>query len=521
MKTIVTLSILALLVAPQLLPGQDTPIADAKKQVSAEVLKFEEHVVTLANPFFEGRVPGTNGMKVARDYMEFWFKQYGLVPAFNGEDGSPNGSWLQPFPMGGSAKVTSESMTVNGKTLAPEKDFVALTSGGSGDISAPLVFCGYGIRRGPDGFQSVPDDADLNDKVAVIFSHEPMKADGTSQWATDRRPWSRRRLTRFKARALGQMGAKAVIVVSAPGVKDASAGELERGRASRRSNNAIPVVHVTTAVGEFLAKGSGKSLMALREMADKGTAMVPMKAKAKISTEVEMDQLMAYNVAGMIPGQGKLKDEIVIIGAHLDHLGMGYFGSRSGPGKLHPGADDNATGAAAVIMLGERLAKYYKTLPADQPRRSIVCVGWDAEESGLNGSRYYVNNPIGKIEDHALCINFDMIGRVVEKRLTFAGADSGTGMQEWLKPIMEACPLTLRTNRGSGGSDHASFISKQVPYLFSINDLHNDYHTPRDTSAKINCVDGVRVVDLYEAIGKKIATLPEKPKWAGRSRRRR
>ena len=508
-----------LLLLPPALVAQ-TPIADAKKAVSAEVLKFEEHVVTLSNPFFEGRVPGSNGMEVAKDYMEFWFKQYGLVPSFSDEKGNANGSWRQPFPLGGKVQVSAEAMQVGDRKLIAAQDFLALPIGGSGKVDAPLVFCGYGIRTGPDGFSNLPGDVDLDGKIAVVFSHEPMDDAGKSQWATARRDWSRRRLTRFKASALGRVGAKGLIVIPAPGVSDPEAGILDRGRATRVRSDAIPVMHVTAAVGKEILKDSGKSAMDLRKMSDAGEAMLPLQTKVSISATVELERTMAENVAGTIPGRGALKDEIVIIGAHLDHLGMGYFGSRGGSGKLHPGADDNATGAAAVIMLAERLAAHYKSLPPDQPARSIVCVGWSAEESGLNGSRFYVNNPIGKIEDHALCINFDMIGRVEGKRLKFAGTTSGTGMEAWLEPIIKGSDLELQTSsRMSGGSDHMSFMQKQVPYLFSINDLHADYHTPRDTSDKINCVDGVKVIDLYESVGKIISTLPEKPKWVGRSRR--
>lgn len=527
MNRILPLAIACLLVAPAVLIAQGdaanngTPIADAKKQVSAEVLKFEEHVVTLANPFFEGRVPGSNGMEVAKDYMEFWFKKYGLVPAFADEKGKPNQSWRQPFPLGGKVSVTAESMTVGGTALVAEKDFLALPLGGSGSVEAPLVFCGYGILTGPRGeFSNLPKGADLSGKIAVVFSHEPLKEDGTSQWARTPGRFTRRRLARFKSNELRKLGAKGMIVIPPPGVKDAAASKLNRGRARRVREGAIPVMHVTSDVGEKLIAGTGKSLMGLRKMADAGESMLTLKTGVSMSATVEVERVMAENVAGMIPGRGALKNEIVIVGAHLDHLGMGYFGSRGGTGNLHPGADDNATGAAAVIMLAERLMKHYASLPPDQPARSIVCVGWDAEESGLNGSRFYVDNPIGKIEDHALCINFDMIGRVVNKRLKFAGTTSGTGMEAWLNPIIEDCPLELQTSgRMSGGSDHMSFMQKQVPYLFSINDLHGDYHTPRDTSNKINCVDGVRVVDLYEKIGKVISTLPDKPKWVGRRNR--
>lgn len=508
--------LLASVLAAGFAVAQDAPIQAAKAKVSDEVRKFEEHVVTLANPFFQGRVPGTRGMEIAREYMEFWFKEYGLQPAFADESGNARKSWLQGFPLGGKMKVMSESLTVGGAALDAGSDYVAMNIGGSGASSADLVFCGYGIGRGPDGYTSLPKDANLEGKIAVIFSHEPMDDGGQSKFATRPGRWSRHRLARFKARWLEGKKASAVIIINAPGAKGVDGSKLDRGTSSRPSR-VIPVFHMTTEAGQKLVAGSGKSLMDLRRMADAGPCMVDLEARVHVAAEVKRDTMMAYNVGGLIPGAGALADQIVMVGAHLDHLGMGNFGSRDRQNagkKLHPGADDNATGAAAVIMLAERLKKAYDAMPADAPRRTLVFVGWDAEESGLNGSAYYVNNPIAPIEKHALLINFDMIGRVTNKRLRLAGVTSGTGMEEWLTPIIEECPLTLLTQgRGSGGSDHMSFMRKRVPYLFSINDLHGDYHTPRDTSWKINCVDGVKVIDLYEKIMNKAAVIKEQPRW--------
>jgi Zn-dependent M28 family amino/carboxypeptidase len=192
---------------------------------------------------------------------------------------------------------------------------------------------------------------------------------------------------------------------------------------------------------------------------------------------------------------------------------MGEFGSRGGRGKLHPGADDNASGAAALILLADRLVDAYANLPEDAEARSILIVAFSAEESGLNGSRHYVQNPIRPLERHALMINFDMIGRIVNNRLAVTGVETAVGLEALVQPFFDASPLDVVTSRrGGGGSDHLPFLQREVPALFAIlADIreHPDYHTPGDTSDKINRVAALQTVDLFEDIALAAATHAE------------
>jgi hypothetical protein len=190
-----------------------------------------------------------------------------------------------------------------------------------------------------------------------------------------------------------------------------------------------------------------------------------------------------------------------VIGGHLDHLGQGDFGSREGPGKLHPGADDNASGSAGIILLGDMLKKAYDAEPAETPLRTIVFIGFSAEESGLNGSRYYVDNPIYPIKDTVLMMNFDMIGRIVNNRLavTAAGAKD---IKAWAEPFYAKSGLTVvERGAGGGGSDHASLLAVGVPILFAIiADFHDDYHTSRDTYDLIDREAAVQAVRLWHEL---------------------
>ena len=234
--------------------------------------------------------------------------------------------------------------------------------------------------------------------------------------------------------------------------------------------------------------------------------------------------LEAENVGGVLAGRGALKDEWIVIGAHLDHLGLGFYGARDARrvGEVHPGADDNATGSAAVLMLADKLAQSYAALPAGTDARSILFVGFDAEETGLHGSGHYVRNPIAPLEKHALMINFDMIGRIVNKRLSVQGSNSALGMEEWLKPIFDESPLDVVEAPIPGGSDHMMFMNKRVPYLFAIiADFHMDYHTPDDVSWKINREDAVRTIDMFHQIGLTAATHSGPFEWNSSQGRRR
>jgi hypothetical protein len=275
----------------------------------------------------------------------------------------------------------------------------------------------------------------------------------------------------------------------------------------------VPVFMMSTAAGEKLiaaCDGGKRSLMDLRKLADEPKEGQPMSFDLEGSTVAvagrsEEKPVKAENVVGVLPGRGALASEVIVIGGHLDHLGNGDFGSREGPGKLHPGADDNASGSAGVILLGESLKKAYDALPAETPLRTILFIGFSAEESGLNGSRHYVDNPIYPIKDTVLMMNFDMIGRILNDRLAVTSSAAAKGMTEWAKPMFDASGLVVVHNAsrggGGGGSDHASFMAVGVPILFAIiADFHGDYHTSRDVVGLIDRESSVKAIRLWHEL---------------------
>lgn len=504
-------------------PG-DAPIADALAAVSEEVRVYNDHLTILASPWMEGRVPGSRGMDRAMEYVEDHFKQTGLIPAFpvasQGRGGSEvitaNASYRQPFPLGGTSKVTQQELSIGDTALEPGTDFSVLGLGANGTADGEMVFVGYSINGGPDGYNSFNDDDDLTGKIALMLRFEPVDDEGKSRWGNNG-AWSNRASFNAKLNAIKDRNPAAVVIINPPGTNDPRANQLMDANSAGGKVLDVPVFMMSTAAADELVKNAdGRSLTDLRKLADEGRAIVPLKGRAQAAAKIETESLMAENLGGVLPGKGDLADEYIVIGAHLDHLGMGYFGSRSGPGELHPGADDNASGSAGILIFAERMKAVYEALPEGADARSILFMCFSAEESGLNGSKYYTNHPIVPIDDHTFMINFDMIGRIANGRLSVSGYTTGEGFGDWLKPYFADTPLTVvPADRINGASDHTPFMAKQIPILFGIcADFHADYHTPRDVSSLINRVAAVQTIDLFANIATGVATRPERFAWA-------
>ncbi len=481
------------------------PISEALLSSDPDVQRFNEHITMLASEYMEGRVPGGPGMERAKDYVEYFFRDFGLEAPFTAEDGTA--TYRNPFDLGGEVKLkrAETSMTVGGRKLsfAQDSDFVATGLGGSGEVTGGMVFVGYSVEDGPDGYESYEDDADLTGKIAVMLRFEPMDEEGVSQWGNNGR-WSGRANFRGKVRAAFDRGAEGIVIINPPGSADPRADRLAPMTGGGRPGLG-PVVMLSQEAGDMLMKAAsprGRSLMEMREWADANGGTVELRGAATIAAEFEVEPLIAENVGGMLPGRGALADEVIVIGAHLDHLGLGYFGSRGGTGELHPGADDNASGSAGIMLVAEWLAESYAQVPEDQPLRSVLFMAFSGEESGLNGSRAYANAPLGDIEDHVLMMNFDMIGRISNNRVSVSGISTGEGMAEFVQPFFDESPLEVVVPETmSGASDHTSFYNQSVPVLFAIiADFHEDYHTPADTIEKINRVGATHTARLFHDI---------------------
>jgi aminopeptidase YwaD len=251
------------------------------------------------------------------------------------------------------------------------------------------------------------------------------------------------------------------------------------------------------------------------------------------STPASRSAKQAFNVIGILPGNDPaLKNEAIVIGAHYDHLGRGGQGSLAANStEIHHGADDNASGTAAVIELARQFAKEKKN------KRTIVFMAFSGEEDGLFGSKYYVNNPAWPLDKTVAMINLDMVGRLNENKLNVGGIGTANelaplvqnqnaeiiGKTSTLKDangnatatVRGAIPIfNLQLNQdGFGPSDHSSFYGKQIPVLFFFTGTHLDYHKPTDTNEKIN-YDGLeRISNYVAAIARTIDENPSRPTY--------
>ena len=228
-----------------------------------------------------------------------------------------------------------------------------------------------------------------------------------------------------------------------------------------------------------------------------------------------------FNLAGVLPGHGPLKDEWVLLGAHHDHIGRGRFGSRSATsaGQIHEGADDNASGTAAVMLCARLLSDRFLKSPtgdsSQAPRRSIMLVTFSGEESGLNGSNYFVGHPPIPLERISLMINLDMVGRLVDERIQVCGSQSADQLPGIIEAAAAGSLLEPVLSTGlTSRSDHAWFYRKEIPVLFLTETVFPDeYHTIDDEAWKLNMEAGAAASELAAALVSEAALAPQSPVW--------
>ncbi len=511
--------------------------------LSADERLYHQHVVTLSNAFFEGRAPATRGSELAQEYLEFYFKQYGLTPLFPSEtkaaDGTevltPRAAWRQPFESGSSTVYDAQAVAWagggagGGAALKPGVDFVPLPQSGSGRVEAPVVFVGYAIDGGPSDYNTFTKETDLSGKVALVLRFEPKDEKGKSKWqpAGETQAWSVASTLAPKIERAINKGAAAVIVVNPPGADDPRLNTLElpRGGLNRLAPPlTVPAVFVSIEQASALVKQSGHDLSALTRGADEKGGVVELSgSRAVVEVRARKVPQTSHNVGGVLAGRGALADEFIVIGGHFDHLGMGTAGGSreaSAGGKLHPGADDNASGTAGVLLAAKRLSEAYAALPADASLRSVAFVGFSAEESGLIGSRAFVKRSPIAADKTYLMLNMDMIGRLREDKFDVGGGGSAEGLADLIDPVFAKSGLKVRTRdaegvpyNGRGPSDHASFYSASVPVLFFFTGLHAEYHTPQDQYWLVNTPGAVRIVGALVDIATLFAGRPEPLKF--------
>jgi Tol biopolymer transport system component len=426
-------------------------------ETAADRLRID--VDWLAAPERGGRGIGMPGLEASGAYIEARYAALGLTP-LSGK------SYRQPFPIttavssGGGTKLS-----LDGKEVGP-KDWIPLGASSTGAAEGELVFADWGISA--DGVRDDYAKLNVKDKIVLVRRFAPDELS----------PEDKRRYSdlRYKAWVARQRGAKALLVVDSPTVAKGETvpDEAPLPELSVERQAAIPMAALTRAVGAPL----------LAKLAKK------QKARAAVSVELVQQQSEVFNVVAKLPATGQARGAIVI-GAHYDHLGMGGPNSlHQGDPAPHVGADDNASGVAALLEVARQL----KAVP--QRSMDVWFVAFSAEESGVLGSVHFVENlPPGlRKENMVAMLNMDMVGRMRENVVSALGGDSAA---EWPELVGAACKdARIRCITGGGGigpSDQTSFYAVDVPVLHFFSGSHEDYHKPSDTPDRINAAGAAQI----------------------------
>jgi hypothetical protein len=508
---------------PERLPAPDGAAVEDLRvyfdDLGADGALWYQHVQTLANPVFEGRAPGTRGGELTVEYLEFYFRDYGLEPAF-AEDGVPRSTYRQPLSVEGAPRegfAEDGTLAIAGKQLAAGTDFVVTANSARGVVAAPVTFVGYGVENGPGGYTSFGPDTDLSGRFALLFRLEPLNDDGYTRWGDE--PGDHSSL-RVKFDTIAKRGAAGIILVNPPEAEyaleepDPLPPTVGFGCSAL---NRIPTAAITREAAEHLlarADPRGRDLLTWRHLADEGkvdAVDLDDAVYVTLHADIQRAELGTANVAGVLSGRGSLENEWIVVGGHHDHVGHETGGGilPGNNGQLHPGADDNASGTAAVLVLAKRLAGQYAEAPDDADLRSILFIGFAAEETGLNGSRHFVENPPVPLDRIYMMLNLDMVGRLRQDTLWVQGAGTAAQLPDVIGPLFVRSDLNVVTEAYIAGSDQVSFVNAGIPALFAMTGTHDELHTPLDGASTMNPQGAIQVIDLMQQLLTELADSPE------------
>ncbi|MEN6556799.1 MAG: M20/M25/M40 family metallo-hydrolase, partial [Thermoguttaceae bacterium] len=216
-----------------------------------------------------------------------------------------------------------------------------------------------------------------------------------------------------------------------------------------------------------------------------------------------------HNVLAMLEGgDPKLRNEVIVVGAHYDHVGYGGRGLGLGPyGYVHPGADDNASGTSAVLELAQAFTRL-----SPPPKRSVLFAAWDAEEKGMLGSKHWISHPTVPLDHIVAAVNLDMVGRLRDDRLTVIGSRTGYGWRRLLSGQNDDVGLQLDfTWLLKPNADHYPFFDRNIPVLMVHTGMHSDYHCPSDVPQRINRTGMKQVTRLLFGLLYELTDRPESP----------
>lgn len=459
--------------------------------ITADELKA--HLSVLASDEYEGRETGLKGQKMAADYISEYFKSIGIDPCVKG-------SYYQQFPLK-TESSTSSTMTLLGENHAFAEDFFFWPGFDAVKMDIDeVVFLGYGIE---DENYSDYSGVDVMGKTIMIMEGEPFDGEGNSYLtgSDEISEWSRD--WQLKRDLAQEKGASCVIVVKKGYDKyigrvkyylQSSGMRLDYSEA--RGEKVLPTFFIRPELAKtIIENGKGKDLEKVRSKISKKGKSINMNLPTDLVIDAQrsVEKFLSENVLAYIEGSDpKLKDELIVITAHYDHVGIKN-------GEVHNGADDDGSGTCTALELAEAFKKAKDD--GNGTRRSILVMTVSGEEKGLLGSEWYSEYPIFPLENTVSNLNVDMIGRVDEKHaddenyIYLIGSDK---LSTELHAISEEANSTYTKlaldytfndpddpNRFYYRSDHYNFAKHGIPVIFYFSGVHEDYHKPGDDVEKI------------------------------------
>jgi len=494
--------------------GMDAGLSRISSESIFENIKF------LASDSLKGRNTPSPELDVAGEFIAQRFKQYGLKPV--------NGSYFQKVEF---VKVDlgDENHLVlsrNGESINFEigVDFIPYNFG-EGEVEGEIVFVGYGITAKEYGYDDY-EDIDVKGKIVVVLRDEPQENDSASIF-NGIRP-TRYSFPRYKVQNAFEHGAIGIIILPDPLnhliLKPRGYAWPKIFKNLPRASLPIQLAYMQRGLipaveaGEKFIKevfGGVQVLKDIQKAIDESLKPRSFKienVKIKIKVSFVKENVYANNVVGFIEGTDKkLKDEIIVVGAHYDHVG--YFSpstiGSSETDSIYNGADDNASGTVGMMEVAKAFG-----LSKSKPKRSILFIAFCGEEKGLLGSRYYVDNPIFPIEKTVAMVNLDMIGRNSIDSLILIGWSYSEDMKRLAEEENKAIGFKFSYDgeKDFPRSDQASFARKGVPVIFFHSGEHEDYHKVGDEVDKINFSKIEKVAKLCYRVVYRLANSEIRPK---------
>jgi hypothetical protein len=508
-------------------PATDIPRSASGLAPEIHVEDLRAMVERLASDRLEGRFTGSPGAERAAEFLANELQRIGLQPV------STNGGLFQAFEFNAGVRVLTNANHLSviragavpaTNAFAVERDFRPLSFTANGELEGEVVFVGYGLSvpgkagEGYDSYRGV----DLTNKIALVLRYVPEEVD-----AKRRAELNRYAGLRYKAMLAREHGAKAVLFVTGP--NSPNAGGLTRTTFdSSLAGSGIVALSIGSNVVETLFADLGKDLKTLQADLDKEnphaeSGFALPKVTVQIATALEHIKKSDRNVlAALPPADNSARSEWVLVGAHYDHLGFGEGGAMLRKGeenKIHPGADDNASGTATVLELAASLAAEREKNPSAFAR-GLIFAFWSGEEIGLIGSSHFAERPPVPISNVTAYLNFDMVGRLRDNQLTLQGTGSSSLWRRLIEKrnVAAGFSLTLQDDPYLP-TDTTALYTKHVPVLNFFTGGHDDYHRPTDRPDTLNYEGIERIAKFARAILFDLVKNTERPDYLVVARR--